>query len=209
VSLLVRPEDKDHLLSVYRHSLATYGDTPEAVCWSNASQRYRFRVLTEIAPLESATVLDYGCGKGDLYCYLLEAGYRGTYTGFDINPELLELARAKYPGVRFEQRDIEQASINEQFEYVLISGIFNNRISDNEGVMQSVLRRCLALTTRGLAFNAISTYVNFREPEMYYVSPEEIFRFCMTDLSPWVTLRHDNLPYNFTMYVYRKAEWRR
>jgi len=103
------------------------------VCWSNASQRYRFRVLTEIAPLESATVLDYGCGKGDLYCYLLEAGYRGTYTGFDINPELLELARAKYPGVRFEQRDIEQASINEQFEYVLISGIFNNRISDNEG----------------------------------------------------------------------------
>jgi SAM-dependent methyltransferase len=205
----MRPEDKDHLLSVYRHSFATYGDTPEAVRWSSASQRYRFRVLTEIAPLESATVLDYGCGKGDLHEYLVEAGYRGTYTGYDINPELLELARTKYPGVSFEQRDIEQASISEQFEYVLISGIFNNRISDNDSVMRSVLRRCFALATRGLAFNAISTYVNFREPEMYYANPEEMFRFCMTDLSPWVTLRHDNLPYNFAMYVYRKAEWRR
>jgi 2-polyprenyl-3-methyl-5-hydroxy-6-metoxy-1,4-benzoquinol methylase len=205
----MKAEDKDYLLKIYHQSLATYGDTPEAVQWSNASQRYRFKVLTEIAPLEGATLLDYGCGKGDLYQYLVESGFRGTYTGFDINRELLDVARTKYPGVRFEQCDIEETSVNETFEYVLISGIFNNRISDNDGFIRSVLKRCFNLAKCGLAFNAISTYASRRDQEMYYSSPEAMFQFCMTELSPWVTLRHDNVPYNFAIYVYRKAEWQR
>jgi hypothetical protein len=74
--------------------------------------------------------------------------------------------------------------------------------------MQSVLKKCFARATRGLAFNAISTYVNYREEPMFYASPEETFRFCMTELAPSVVLRHDSLPYNFTIYVYRKAQWK-
>lgn len=201
-------EDKKHQIELYRESLARHGDSAEAVHWREVSQRYRFKVLTEIAPFESASVLDYGCGKGDLYQYLVEGGFRGSYTGFDICPELIELAHRKFPEARFQLLDIEEEAVQEQFDYVLISGVFNSRISDNESWMQSVLKRCFACAARGLAFNAISTYVSYREDEMFYASPEETFRFCVTELSRSVTLRHDNLPYNFTVYVYRKAAWR-
>lgn len=204
----MKPEDKQHLIEAYRKSLAEHGDTAPAVHLREVSQRYRFKVLTEIADLERARILDYGCGKGDLYPYLVEQGFRGAYTGFDISAELIELARKKHPGARFEVRDIEEEEVREKFDYVLISGVFNNRISNNWTWMQSVLKKCFACVTQGLAFNAISTYVNYREEPMFYASPEETFRFCMTDLSPSVTLRHDNLPYNFTVYVYRKAEWK-
>lgn len=205
----MKPEDKALLLDLYHRSLERFGDSAGAVHWTELSQRYRFKVLTEIGDLETAKVLDYGCGKGDLFQYLLESGFRGSYTGYDINPELLDLAKTKFPAARFEQRDLEQDTVAERFDYVMISGLFNNRISDNQGVMRSLLPCCFALAERGMAFNAISTYVNFREPEMFYASPEETFRFCMTELSPSVTLRHDNIPYNFTVYVYRKPEWNR
>ena len=204
----MRAQDKSHLLQVYRQSLARHGDTAEAVQWRQDSQRRRFQVLTEIADLERARILDYGCGKGDLYQYLQERGFRGSYSGFDINLDLLELARRKHPGVRFEICDIEEDKVTEQFDYVLISGMFNNRISDNWAWMRSALRKCFSCATRGLAFNAISTYVNYHEEQMFYASPEETFRFCVTQLSHSVTVRHNVPPYNFTLYVYREAEWK-
>lgn len=204
----MKPEDKSHVLDIYRQSLAKYGDAAEAVHWNNSSQRYRFKTLTEIALLEQESVLDFGCGKGDLYQYLLESGFRGSYTGYDINPELIALAQRKFPRARFEIRDIERDGIDAKFSYALISGIFNNRISDNISFMQSALRICFGAVTKGLAFNAISTYVNFQEPEIAYISPEDTFSFCMKELSHYVTLRHDAIPFNFTVYVYRKDSWR-
>src|SRR5437868_10577642 len=201
----MNPTDRAHLLEIYSKTLSQFGDAPEAVHWTAESQRVRFKLLTEIAPLQTASILDYGCGKGDLLAYLREHGFRGSYTGFDINPDLLQVARRKH-SARFELVDIDAEPCNERFDYVLISGIFNDRISDNDAAMKSVLRKCFACADMGLGFNAVSTYVNFRQPEMSYASPEEMFRFCMTELSPSVTLRHDGLPYNFTMYVYRRLE---
>jgi hypothetical protein len=97
-----------------------------------------------------------------------------VYTGVDINPELLKLARAKYPCVRFEQRDIGQDSGNEQFEYVLISRIFNNRISDNDRVMRSVLRRCFRSRNARPGFQRDPYLREFPESEMYYASPDDV-----------------------------------
>jgi SAM-dependent methyltransferase len=204
---MMEPAQKEHLLKIYRESLAEHGDTPEGVHWRGVTQRYRFKVLTEIANLETASILDYGCGKGDLFPYLVEQGFRGQYTGFDINPDLLALAHSKYPEVRFEVKDFEEDKVEEQFDYILISGVFNNRLPDNWGMMTSVLRHAFRCARHGVAFNAISTYVNFEDPAMFYANPEEVFRFCVTELSRDVTLRHDNLPYNYAVYVYRKPEW--
>jgi len=199
----MKPEDKQLLLEAYRRSLAQHGDKAEAVHWRESTQRARFKGLAEIGDLTNASVLDYGCGKGDLYGFLKGNGFRGLYTGFDINPELVELAKQRHPGVRFEVRDIEEEPVTAKFDYALISGVFNNRISNNQAWMHSVLKECFACVTRGLGFNAISTYVNYREDPMYYASPEETFGFCMRELSPAVALRHDQLAYNFTMFVYR------
>lgn len=204
----MRPEQKQHLIEIYARTLEQFGDTPEAVHWRGVSQRYRFKVLTEIADLSAADVLDYGCGKGDLYPYLLEMGFRGRYTGFDINPELISLAQKKFPGARFAVKDLEEDDAGEPFDYVLMSGIFNNRLADNWGMMTAVLRKAFAVARLGLAFNAISTYVNTEQPEMYYASPEETLRFCLSELSRDVTLKHGEPPFNFGVYVYRRAEWK-
>lgn len=54
-----------------------------------------------------------------------------------------------------------------------------------------------------LAFNALSAYNPKKDFELHYVYPEEMFEFAVKNLSPFVILRHDRMPYDFTMFVYK------
>ena len=54
-------------IDYYGPRLQRYGPTAEAVGWNNREkQELRFRVLCEIASLNGRSVLDVGCGLGDL-----------------------------------------------------------------------------------------------------------------------------------------------
>ena len=58
------------------------------------------------------------------------------------------------------------------------------------------------LCNKGVAIDFISTYVDFRNEKINYVKPEEIFSFCKT-LSRCVLLRHDYMPFEFCIYIYK------
>jgi len=56
-------------------------------------------LLRDVMP-PGARVLDAGCGNGSLARFLLAAGY--DVTGVDLSPDGIAIARATYPGSRFE-----------------------------------------------------------------------------------------------------------
>ena len=59
------------------------------------SQTLRFKILTEIGLINKKSILDVGCGVGDLYGWLLKNNYTLAYEGLDINPNLIESAKKK------------------------------------------------------------------------------------------------------------------
>lgn len=62
-------------------------------------------VLDALPPLDGATVLDLGCGVGDLAAELVARGAR--VIGFDLNEELLDAARARgLPRSEFRKGDL-------------------------------------------------------------------------------------------------------
>ena len=203
-------DDLDALRRHYTTLLERHGDGPQALQWSNrATQERRMAILAEIGDLRRAKILDFGCGTGHLLGYLRENhGFEGEYVGYDLAPELLKAAEAKFPGVRFEARDILTDPSTEKFDYVLISGVFNNLLGDNWQRMTAILQELFPLARKGLAFNALSNYVDFQESGLYYANPEAVFRFCKEQLSALVTLRHDYqvkpdvIPFEFTVYVH-------
>lgn len=196
---------RDHYAGLVR----AYGDAPEGAQWRDrATQEQRMVILTEIADLRLAKVLDFGCGTGHLLNVLHRQGFAGEYVGYDLVAEALGVAQTKHPGARFEQRDILRDGMPEQFDYILLNGVFNNAMSDNWGFMTATLRVLFGHVDGGLAFNALSTYIDYFDDGLFYVEPERVFRFCKEELSPRVTLRHDyevrsgSLPFEFTVYVY-------
>jgi tRNA (uracil-5-)-methyltransferase TRM9 len=64
------------------------------------------RILEALPP--QASVLDLGCGNGELARRLAESGHRGSYVGLDASPSLLDAARDDqlHPNARFEEADL-------------------------------------------------------------------------------------------------------
>ncbi|HLW23012.1 MAG TPA: class I SAM-dependent methyltransferase [Steroidobacteraceae bacterium] len=90
---------------------------------ANARLIDSFVRLTRLDP--GARVIDLGCGSG-IFTYLLSRrGYR--VSGLDISPKLLELARAKYPGLQFDEGDVEALPYEDaSVDGVLLSGIVHH-----------------------------------------------------------------------------------
>ncbi|MGO1201239.1 MAG: class I SAM-dependent methyltransferase [Brachybacterium sp.] len=67
-----------------------------------------------------ARVLDAGCGSGRLGGYLARAGH--TVTGVDLDPHLIEVARADHPGARWEVGNLAALELPERFDLVASAG---------------------------------------------------------------------------------------
>lgn len=204
-------KDTQAIVANYEKLLQENGISPRAVQWADAaSQVARFEILAGIDP-DMASVLDVGCGLAD-FCHFLRArGNAARYHGVDIVPDFVAHAQAALADDPAAEVSLgaADADLPGGYDYAILSGVFNNRMEDNWGFMTATLRRMFEVAERGIAFNAMSTHVDFQDPELYYVDPMQVFAFCKTDLGGHPVLRHDyvtrpgGFPFEFAMYVYK------
>jgi SAM-dependent methyltransferase len=190
---------RDH----YRGLFHRHGDSPLATQISAAGQSYRFRKLFEIGDLNDASVLDVGCGLGEMYPALLRRYPRARYEGIDIVLEMVAAAGRKYPEVAFRAVDLLSKSIPERYDFVLLSGVFNNAMADATGYLENLVERAWSLATRGLAFNFLPIHVNFTQPTMAYHDPARVVDFSLRRLSRKVRFEHHYQRCDAVVFVYR------
>lgn len=199
---------REYVVSFYDKALRIFGDRPESLGWTERGQRLHFESMLDIADsIDGKKILDFGCGKGDFYRFLKERDVLVEYTGLDINEKLLSKAKDKFPEGRFRFFDIEKDHLDEDFDYIFLCGVFNLKVQGIEKAMRSSLIKLFLHCRKALAFNALSARNPKKDFELHYVSPEEIFAFAVENLSPFVSLRHDRMAYDFTMFVYREINF--
>ncbi|KPQ06133.1 MAG: Methyltransferase domain [Rhodobacteraceae bacterium HLUCCA12] len=192
----------------YRTLLRDHGDSAEAAQYSSRESQYRrFAALAPIADLSGRQILDFGCGTASLHDYLVGIGQPPAhYTGVDVVTEFFDIARQKVPGGVFCHPD---ALGDAEFDYAFVSGVFNNRRKGNRAFWQETVQSLFARCRGGVAFNMMSTYVDFQDPGLFYEQPERAFGFVKRAVTPYVVLRHDYLPkpgsvaFEFAIYAYR------
>jgi SAM-dependent methyltransferase len=187
---------------------ASKGDSHEGVGWPTIeNQTIRFdAALRLIEPgVDGFSVNDLGCGLAHMYDYMKEKGLPvGPYRGYDVSARSLEMARQRLGS---EVELIESDHLTEEADYSFACGIFNTRLeaSDEEWLafMRSVAVDLYEHSTRGCAFSSLSTYVDYREPQLFYADPMEAFEFCKREISPRVALLHDYPIYEWTILIRR------
>ncbi len=197
-------DEQQRIIQRYNERLASLGETAQTLGWRDSSQQQlRFRILAEIADLSGCSILDIGCGFGDLLDYVRDAGVHDVrYTGTDLNPTLVEVAQKRHAKARFHATtDLSQFADDSQ-EYVFLSGLFNFKIDDNTGFMHDTVRESFRIASCGVAFNLLGSYVDFKEEHLFYHREQEIFDFAKS-LTRFVTLRADYPLYEFTLYLYK------
>lgn len=197
-------------IALYDATAEEHGISSRAVHWADPQTQYlRFTEIVRNLDLNNpnVTLLDVGCGNGELFKFLNFLGYRGRYTGYDINGKLLAQARARFAGIEVAEVDILKDAGQRRFDYVVASGIFNADVGQTVPWVQAFLERMFGLCTTSLVFNAISTHVSFRDTNMFYLDPAEMLCFCLTRLSKRTSILHHNLPYNYTVHVSKQDQW--
>jgi len=206
-----REQLKSSVVSHYESRLREYGPTARGMDWKDeASQRLRFQVLCELCDLSGARLHDVGCGDGQLYDFLREQEIGAEYIGSDFSAEMVEAARSKHPDARFECWDILQESTLQSVDILVASGLFHVRLDHREATwsefVEDMIRRMYSLCQTGIAFNMMSDQVDYRSEKLYYSNPGRMLDFCRRELSRQVVIRHDYPLFEYTVYVFRRAE---
>jgi SAM-dependent methyltransferase len=185
------PLGKRELITFYDRHLRDFGDAPQAVRWTLEGQMRRYNtILTLTGDLSGKNLLDFGCGKGDFWGFLRDKGVSASYCGIDVNENLIALARRKYPEARFIAADIDESPFDQRFDIIIAVGVFNLRIAGIEESARGLLKKLFLLCRESLHANFLTYYVPRRTVELYYVKPEELLAFALTEISPAMTLRH-------------------
>lgn len=172
----------------------------QASAWvSEENQRAMFQCLSLVGDLSEGTILDVGCGQGDLYDYL----GRGEYTGIDISSQMISHAKSKRPGATFHK--ISLLDYNEHHDWVLIGGAFNIKISEDKEEQRkylwALIEKAYDLADKGMTFSVLSDDIDIEQwPQLFYYKTAEILNMCLS-LSRHVALDHITLPNQVVFYM--------
>jgi ubiquinone/menaquinone biosynthesis C-methylase UbiE len=201
---MLSENDKKFVMGRYRILLEKYGYSPKSIGWPKGDPEFRYHILTSLAVLQKGdTLLDLGCGFGDLFSFLNKYSPGVKYMGVDFNNELIEVGKNVYPDADLRVGDIMIDDFG-TFDWVVAYGIFNNRLPEtsNEDSIKKTVQKMFQIAKKGVSVNFLTSYVDYTNPMAYHVSPEWAFSFAKT-LTKRVCLRHDYMPYDFFLYLYK------
>lgn len=194
---------EDHA-QIYRDAFARYGESPKALhWWDYASLATRYKQLVADIDIEGKSVLDAGCGMGDVLPFLYMKADSFGYLGMDVNRDFIEIARKRYDGHRFEVGDPFFGKMRSRFDVVISSGVMNADTKDWMTERQQMIRNLFKLANHTLAFNMAGSFKP-EPPEdvIAYADTAEILKFC-TSLTSRIILRHHYNKRDFTVVMFK------
>ncbi len=139
------PEENRNDPNYWNYRVKTHLDREKAMIWYGAIDKYdRFTALAEtiLSQFKDKKVLDVGCGYGR-FAHIFKPE---NYLGVDFSTEMIELAKQKNPGYRFEVQDINIWETDEKFNMVFES-MAGNRAGRFEKNAEAVLILSPAMST--------------------------------------------------------------
>jgi SAM-dependent methyltransferase len=145
---------------------------------SQEAQNIRFSAFTENVNLNGLSLLDVGCGLGNLLEHITEAGINVKYTGVDILPRMITCAEGKKLDGEFHCLDIfsENPFGESSFDVVYASGIFNLNLGNNDEFFADALCKFMHLAKKYVAFSLLDERSPDRDSTYYYFSPPAVLK---------------------------------
>lgn len=204
------------LLEHYARSFREHGCSPQGVDWGPKLGDHALRLDRMLAVLlpggddgRRPSLLDVGCGYGALLDQMKARDVDLEYMGIDVCTEMVGAARQRHPAATWQVADVLALPDTPAFDYVVCNGILTQKldvsIKDMDRFAQNAIRKMFRLCRRGIAFNVMSTHVNFMTDRLYYRNPVELLAWCMSELTPQARLDHAYPLYEYTIYLFRRA----
>jgi len=198
----------------YENTFKRHGPSSAGVDWgddeSKANLRYKkmLALLPDDYVTREYTLLDVGCGYGGLLQYAQKEQIKLRYTGIDLASNMISWAKKHMHNGEFIEGDFIEHNFDERkFDLIVCNGILTQKLeasfSDMDKLAKNLIKKMFFVCTKGIAFNIMSTYVNFFSPNLYYKHPSEMLVYCLSEISQKVRLDHSYGLYEYTLYLYK------
>lgn len=198
--------EKASVIQFHREKLKQARAPHEAMGWTDLEgQQKRFEVLCRIGDLNGSSIMDMGCGTGDLKHYLDQRYNDFSYVGIDHVPEFIEHANKKM-GDEARTYFFTADFITDGFpivDYILASGALSYRCGTSV-FPYAVIRKMYLHARKGVAFNLLD-YDYHRYPTDHVLrsyNRYEILSYCLR-LATRAELITGYLPEDFTIMLYK------
>ncbi len=177
----------------YEDCLKIHGDSHRGVDWPNKPDaETRYHIMLDLIPKipgKEPTLLDFGCGASHFYEYMLKMS-RGDirYSGLDLSEKFIELSRSKYPSITYYCLDVlAREDELPTFDYVVMNGVFTEKCDLDFDAMlnyfQSTVEAVFAKTRLGMAFNVMSSHVDWEREDLFHLPLDTLVAFLSTCLT--------------------------
>ncbi len=201
-------QDVKEYIKRYHKRFEEFGYSPQTLGWGVHPGKHlvRYAALSELACKQpQSSVLDVGCGFADLYDFMLASGWKGSYTGVDIVPDLLAVAHQRHPSLDLRQMDLSN-NHNEldEYDFVISIGIFGAALKaePNEIHVERTLRIMWEHSRVAVCADFQSVYVDYQQPGAWHADPAWLLPMARK-ITKRLSLRMDYIPYEFALILYK------
>lgn len=179
------------------------GDSSRALGWTTSeSQQIRFSIILELlGDLNHQSVLDVGCGHGDLRGFIGASFDDFTYAGIDQVERFLDVAierYGKYANTAFYAGDFFKADIP-VCDFCVACGALSY-VSNEPDFIFKIITKLFRNCKRGLVFNLLKQ-IDSKEQILTGYPSEQILAHCKT-LSNHIVYRDGYCGEDYTIAIY-------
>lgn len=190
--------------SGYSKALSEYGESPKSLQWNNyASAAIRYRQIVADLDLDGKSILDIGCGMGDILPYIYSKAPNFEYLGVDRNEDFINIAKKRYEGHNFRVFDPFKENLGQTFDVVILCGAMNaNKPNWLENRKQKI-HQIYSLADKAVAFNMAGALQPIKsQSRVAYADVQEIVEFC-ANLTPRLIVKTHYHPKDFTVLIFK------
>ena len=190
----------------YRARFAQFARSPQTLGWRPQTQEVRFAAFVAgFSIVTPESVLDIGCGFGDLLAFLRARGWAGDYLGVDIVPEFISEAQTHFAAdsrAEFQCLDFMENPGALIRDAAFASGLLNHKRGDaHEAYMQRFIGAVAKSSRRYAAIDFISDTSDRRRDDLFYHKPGDVLQIGLKHTKR-AELDHSYMPYEFMLKLW-------
>ncbi|MBB3770791.1 SAM-dependent methyltransferase [Angulomicrobium tetraedrale] len=200
------PMSNDQIRELYERLHIEHGDRSEALDGRPASQPVRFAaVAAAFGGRLPDSIVDLGCGFGDLLAHFRALGWQGRYTGIDFTAQFVEAANRRFRDdgrANFHVADVMSVDLPEKGHDACVSlGLCNyQRVAGTMGFIEELVSRAAFLASTTVIVDFLSATSDRRRDDLFFTEPADALRIGLRH-SRRVLIDHTYMPFEFLMKV--------
>jgi hypothetical protein len=157
------------------------------------------------------SVHDVGFGLAHFLEFIQQElpGRHIVYSGSEVTEKFVNYCKEHYPEIDFKFRDLAAGPFEDNYDYLVFGGTFYHLAGVPADQFQnyafSVIENAFSMSRRGISFNLITEYVDYRRDDLFYCSMSDLLDFINSRLSRFFTIHHDYPLYEYTVCVYKET----